>query len=228
MGVYLHGRDNLQEAWSNPLWRSLAWQYQVDYDCDPWNSIADGGGNDDLVSPTWGADYDSDLLEIDPVTGLWKMNVEVVLPQQLVTVGATTFRQIIQFSMADGDPELAEELYNICVRQLSSGTVSAVALDQTRCDAPPFGRPAKYHVFDTVRPPVEDPGPDSWRACNPVWPYVQYSMDLHRAAMQSLGGDAVVQPFQLIFQDQLGVDITCDPEAAADGPVQPAWHELKR
>lgn len=228
LGVYLHGQDNLQEAWADPMWRSMAWKYQVDYDCDPLNSIADGGGNDSLLSTTWGADYDNDLLEIDPTTGLWRMNVEVMLPQQLVTLGATTFRQVIQFTMANGDPELTDELYNICIRQLSAGTVSAIALDQTRCDVPPFGRPAKYHVFHTVRPPVADPGPDTWRACNPFWGYIQYSLDLDQGAMQSLGGQAVEQPFQLILQENSGADITCDPEAAAAGPVQPAWYEVTR
>ena len=53
-----------------------------------------------------------------------------------------TFYQIILFTMADGDPELANDLYNICLRQLSSGTVMATALDQTRCGILPFGRPA--------------------------------------------------------------------------------------
>ncbi len=214
LGVNLHGKDDAQEAWSNPLWRTLAWQYQVDYSCDPLNSIADGGGVDNLLHPTWGVE-NSELLEVDPVTGVWRLSVEVLVPQMLVNVGAETFRQIILFSMASGDESLANDLYNICLRQLSEGAVSAVAMDQTRCELPPYGRPARYHVFDTVRPPQADPGPGAtWRDCNPFWPHVQYSLDLHPAAMRSNEGEPVVQPFQLIFQDTDGSDVTCDPAAA--------------
>nr|MEE4267193.1 hypothetical protein [Candidatus Krumholzibacteria bacterium] len=213
LGVLLHGRDDAQEAWANPLWRTLAWQYQVDYSCDPLNSIADGGGVDNLLYPTWGVE-DGEFLEVDPVTGVWKLGVEVLVPQMMVNVGAETFRQIILFTMAGGDVELADELFNICLRQLSEGTVSAVAMDQTRCDVPPYGRPARYHVFQTVRPPLADPGPGAtWRDCDPFWPNVQYSLDLDRATMQSNGGEPVVQPFQLIFQDTDGTDVTCDPWA---------------
>jgi hypothetical protein len=69
-------------------------------------------------------------------------------------------------------------------------------------------------VFQTVRPPQAEPGPGlTWRDCNAFWPELQYSLDLDRAAMQSNGGEPVVQPFQLIFQDTDGTDVTCDPWA---------------
>ena len=60
-----------------------------------------------------------------------------------------------------------------------------------------------------------DPGPGAtWRDCDPFWPLVQYSLDLDPAAMRSNEGEPVVQPFQLIFQDADGNDVTCDPAVA--------------
>nr|MEE4267989.1 hypothetical protein [Candidatus Krumholzibacteria bacterium] len=44
MKVLLHGQDDPREAWANPLMRSMSWKYQIDYECDPFNEIKDGGG----------------------------------------------------------------------------------------------------------------------------------------------------------------------------------------
>lgn len=225
LAAVLHGRDDLQEAWSTPLLRTLAWRYQLDYACDPSNSIRDGGGFDDLDRVTWGEDSELDLLHIDPATGLWRMQVEVMVPQQLLTMGADTFRQIIYFSMAGGDERLTNELFAICLRQLGSGTLTALALDQTQCGAQPL-RPARYHVFDGVRPSVADPGPATWRTCNPTFPGVDFSLGLDRMAQES--AVQAVQPFNLVLQQIDGTDLTCDEVMVKALPVQRPWYERER
>ena len=225
VSVLLHSQDDPRETWDNPAWRSLAWQYQVDYECDPWNAIQDGGGIDDITRVNWGETYGSDLLQVDLTTGLWRLNVQVAVPQLLLTVGAPSFYQVIMFTMANGDAELADDIYNICLRQLSSGTVMATALDQTQCGVAPFGRPAKYHLFHGVRPSVEDPGPETWRACNASWPDLYFDLDLDQNSMASNDGEPVTQHFKLILQDVSGEDVTCDAEVR--GPMQSAWYDAE-
>ena len=44
MTVILHGQDDPREAWPENIRRLMAWRYQVDYDCDPYQLIRDGGG----------------------------------------------------------------------------------------------------------------------------------------------------------------------------------------
>ncbi len=50
MVVYLHGKDNPKEHWAPGLahQRIKAWRYQIDYEQDPGNALADGGGRDNL------------------------------------------------------------------------------------------------------------------------------------------------------------------------------------
>jgi hypothetical protein len=223
MAVLMHGRDDLREAWTDPYLRSLAWRYQVDYDCDPENSIADGGGFDDLQQVTWGAEnWNTPGLEITPEDGVWKILVDVVVPDQLLNVGPETFRMIIQFGMAGGDIELTEELFNKCIRQFSTGTVQGVNLDQTDCAFFPL-RPAKYHVFEDVRPPGSGPGAGTWRDCNPSFPDVVSSLDLSLTAMASLDDQPVEQQFQIIFQAADG-DLSCEPDLYTGRLALPSWH----
>jgi hypothetical protein len=226
MKVLLHGRDDQREAWDNPLWRTMAWRYQIDYACDPWNSIRDGGGLDDISRITWGEDPDQGLLQVIPSSGLWALEVEVVVPQMLVNMGGATFAQVILYTMAMGDAELADQIYGICLRQLGAGTVRASALDQTRCSAPPLPRPARYHIFQGVRPPeIIGPGFISWRDCNWSFGSLDFSLDLYSMAQQS--EVQAEQSFQLILQQPDGTDLVCEP-GALTGPAQPAWHEAVR
>ena len=222
MGLYLHGQDDSREAWSDPRSRSMGWRYQVDYECDPGNSIADGGGIDDLSSPTWGqtSPYEPGL-EISPVTGLWKLKVDVVVPRILVDLGAENFRLVILYSMANGDAELADDLFNKCIRQLGSGQIQAIALDQTKCGFYPL-RPAKYHVFTEVRPAASGPGNGTWRDCDPTFSGVDYSLDLFRGTMGSLDNIPVEKNFQILFQGSDG-DLGCQVEGNREKLTLPHW-----
>ena len=224
--VLLHGQDDPREAWSDPLLRSLAWRYQVDYDCDPYNSIHDGGGIDDILRPTWGHEFGAEGIEIDPVDGLWKLTVDVAVPAQLVTLGSATFLQIIQFTMAEGDPVLARELFDLTVRQIGDGMVRAAVLDQTRCDLSPV-RPARYHIFEDVRPPVAGLQSGTWRDCLPQFPGIVMSLDLFWGAMESHSpGNEVQQHFRIVLDEASG-DFTCDPDSFKDRVSQRSWHETE-
>ena len=69
MEILLHGLDNEKERWDEKERRMMGWAYQVDYECDPFNQIRDGGGNDDIKVPTWGKASNKEGLAIDPATG---------------------------------------------------------------------------------------------------------------------------------------------------------------
>ena len=210
MAVLLHGKDDARDAWADPLYRSLSWKYQVDYDCDPYNNIRDGGGMDDLSAPTWGYELGDTGIDISGDDGLWKLTIDVVLPSQLISLGMPTFVQIVQFTMAGGDPVLTQKLVDICTRQMSEGTVRATTMDQTQCGFQPV-RPAKYHLFEQVRPPTLVSG--TWRDCLPNFSggNVVSSMNLSKAAMAAHDpGNEVEIKFRLLL-DQLGEDFGCTP-----------------
>jgi hypothetical protein len=226
MAILLHGQDDPREAWSNPRMRSMGWKYQVDYDCDPYNSIRDGGGQDDYLHPTWGYNLGDNGIWISDTDGLWKLGVNVAIPQQLVSVGSTTFMTIIQYTIAGGDPVLAQTLFNICTRQLSAGLVRASVLDQTQCGYFPV-RPAKYHLFDQVRPPVGELVSGTWRDCIPTFGGITASLGLQYSAMSSHPWTQGVERSFRITLQEAGGDFSCDPGRTAAGPAQSAWHEAE-
>ena len=210
MAVLLHGQDDPREAWDDPLYRSMAWRYQIDYECDPYNDIPDGGGLDDITAVTWGFELGDQGIEISPADGLWKLTVDVVIPTQLISMGTATFLQIIQFTMAGGDPVLAQDLFDICTRQLSEGQVRATVIDQTQCGYQP-PRPAKYHLFHQVRPPVAELTSGTWRDCFPNFPDIVSSMDLSKSAMAAHPREEEVSiEFRLVLDESAG-DFTCSP-----------------
>jgi len=152
MTVKLHGVDDSREAWTDPLNRARAWKYQVDYECDPSNKILDGGGFDDIGTPTWGHEFGATGISVSEVDGLWALNVNFFLPNQLLQQGIVGFWNYIFYVEAGYDAALTDELVAICLRQMSAGSVRAIALDQADCGLYPI-RPAQYHLFETVRPP---------------------------------------------------------------------------
>ena len=220
-GVLLHGKDDDLEAWENPLYRAMSWRYQIDYDCDPFNEIKDAGGFDDFQTATWGYEFGTPNIEITPSDGLWKLTVEVAVPQLLVTSGMTYYLNTLSYLTAGGDFELARELYNLSMRQLSLGNVRALTMDQTDCVLYPR-RPARYHMFRQVRPSTDSIN-GTWRDCQPSFPGVVTSMDLYRSAMSSemfdfdgdvdtegnpLLNDPPFREFKIVL-DLMGTDYDC-------------------
>ncbi len=208
MSVLLHGKDDVREAWAAAVRRTGGWRYQVDYECDPFNSIKDGGGNDDINQPTWGEPSDGVGLDIDPSSGLWRLSIDVVVPKDLFR-GVDTYMLLLTFLQAGGDAEIAQLIFDATTRQFGDGFVRAVALDQTSCGTIP-PRPGKYNYFKGVRPPLAElPAGLSWRDCNLAVPDIKDGLSLSRGAMASRGGEPVLKEFRLIVETDTG-DFTCE------------------
>ncbi len=212
MVFLLHGLDDPRESWEEKLRRMMAWSYQVDYVCDPFNQIRDGGGNDDLKEPTWGRAPQRTGLTVDPASGLWRITVEVAVPIDLVSYGPETFRDLILtfFPHNIDDPVLRERVLYDVSKQFSRGTIQAIALDQTQCPfSPP--RPAKFNFFRQVRPSQAELNPgQTWRDCNLELfiPGIQLDMDISPGAMPSLNKEPVTQHFRIIVETT-GGDYEC-------------------
>ncbi len=220
MTMLMHGKDDEREAWINtvniPESRMGALRYQVDYDCDPANTILDGGGTDDIYDPTWGEPSSAEGIEISQSDGLWKIRVDFYLPQDLANNGAVTFSYMMGAQTGEYGPDSAlnQELINISLRQMSSGSVQAIAIDQAKCHLSPT-RPAKYHMFDNIRPPG-GLNSGTWRDCdNSSYVDISLSMGLSSGAMDSslFDGDGNLAPatqhFEVIFLNGVGDEMQC-------------------
>lgn len=206
MQILLHGQDDPRESYSQAVRRILGWNYQVDFDCDPFNQIRDGGGNDDLQEPTWGPSS-APGLEIDQVTGLWKLSVQIVIPTGLLSFGPDSYKVVLPFPPSNVPPEDIDMVFAATTMQTGTGTVRAVALDQTQCSTTPPARPGKYNFFRKVRPQVAELGPgQDWRDCNleQQLSEVQLGLDLGQGAMSSLDGEAVTKHFRIIVTTSAG------------------------
>lgn len=214
MSVLLHGSDDPREAWPQAVRRSMGWQYQIDYECDPFNDIKDGGGSDDIKSPTWGKEdnFNSPLLEIDSGSGLWRLNVDVAVPSNLF-LGPELYLTLLNLTETGEDLVLAQKIFDATTRQFGDGTVRAVVLDQTQCGFFPT-RPAKYNYFRGVRPSVAElPSGLSWRDCtlNASIQGIKGGLTLSQGAMASnVGTDGwVTKPFRLVVETNTG-DFVCE------------------
>ena len=213
MEILLHGLDDIRERWVRKDRRIMGWTYQVDYACDPFNQIKDGGGNDDLKQPTWGKFPSRDGLEIDPATGLWKISVDVAVPQSLMTLGPQNYKDIyMKFVLQIDDPEARDMVFEATTKQFGKGRVRAVALDQTQHNFEPI-RPAIYNFFRFVRPSVAElPAGWSWRdkqlKDSGLVPDIQLDMDISPGAMESLEGAPVSQYFRIVVETLTG-DFEC-------------------
>jgi len=206
MAILLHGRDDPREAWDSPLLRILGWRYQVDYDCDPLNQIRDGGGIDDINDQTWGEPGVGDGLAIDPETGLWRLDVDVAVPDMMLTSGPTGYLLLLNalYGEAQGSP-----IFAATTRQFGEGTVEAVALDQTMCGFHP-ARPATYNLFRKVRPSAAEPPPGkSWRDCNLFMEGIRTRLPLAAGAMASHENVPMTKRFRLVLETPEG-DFTSD------------------
>jgi hypothetical protein len=212
MEILLHGLDDEQERWDEKVRRAMGWFYQVDYECDPFNQIRDGGGKDDLKEPTWGVDPLREGLSIDSATGLWKISVDVAVPTDLMSFGDQNFKDIsLQFVVGISDPEQRDMVFDAVTKQFGKGMVQAIALDQTQCGfSPP--RPARFNFFKFVRPSRAELGAgQSWRDCNLKdngVEEIQLDIDISPGAMESLDAEPVAQYFRIIVETVTG-DFEC-------------------
>ncbi|MCK9996892.1 MAG: hypothetical protein KAH56_11505, partial [Candidatus Krumholzibacteria bacterium] len=213
MEILLHGLDDIRERWDRMDRRMMAWAYQVDYVCDLYNQIQDGGGTDDIRVPTWGATPGRSGLEIDPATGLWKISVDVAVPLNLVSNGPEIYRDVyLRYVVGIEDPEIRESVFDNTTKQFGQGHVQAIALDQTQCGFLPT-RPAKYNFFRHVRPSVAElAAGKTWRDCDlkssGQVPDIMLDMDISPGAMLSLDGEPASRYFRIIVETATG-DFEC-------------------
>jgi len=140
MGVLFHGKDNADEAWTTAVNRLGGVQYEVGYDCDPFNEIKDGGGNDDINVPTWGQpSLTTTNLTISTSTGLWKTEVEVYVPTQLMLLGEATWKVLLNATI--GDPEAVAMIFHAVTRQFGDGWVEASRWTRRPAPCTRRGRP---------------------------------------------------------------------------------------
>ncbi len=213
MEILLHGLDDIHERWASMERRMMGCMYQVDYECDPYNQIQDGGGTDDIRVPTWGVTPGRSGLEVDPATGLWKISVDVAVPTYLLTNGPEIYRDVyLRYVVGIEDPEIRESVFDNTTKQFGKGRVQAVALDQTQCGFLPT-RPAKYNFFRHVRPSVAELAAGrTWRDCDlkssGQVPDIMLDMDISPGAMLSLDGEPVSQYFRIVVETPSG-DFEC-------------------
>lgn len=215
MDVLLHGQDHAAErylATGQEAWRAMAWKTQVDYECDPGNVIRDGGGADDIAVVNWGEGDQGDLFINDD--GVWVKRVRVYVPTELLTMGPDQFRMLLWIrnffpeGVSSMDDPLVWQLYELCLRQFGAGRIQAVALDQTYCGAPPL-RPARYNMFDGLRPPADYlAAGQTWRDCSLTY-LVDGSLSLDMMAMPSNEDVPVEKFFRIVVQAPDGSDIEC-------------------
>jgi hypothetical protein len=209
--ILLNGKDDPRESWSEAVRRVGGVEYQVSYACDPANTIRDGVGNDDLTLPTWGPPASGIGLVISPTDGVWKFEVDVFVPTQLLILGEVTFRLYLNATYAAGDPQVVAFLWDAVTRQFGDGWVEAIILDQTSCAVSP-ARPATFNFFRNVRPVMALSAGQTWRDCNLSSPAIQDKLPLTQAAMRSLGGVPVRKRFHITLNPQTGADVVCTPD----------------
>jgi hypothetical protein len=217
MEILLHGIDDIRERWTLKERRIMAWTYQVDYVCDPFNQIRDGGGKDDIKETTWGILAGGSGLEVDAATGLWKLTVDVAVPLDLLSLGPVFYKDIsLRYTVGIEDPEMRDRVFNDTTKQFGMGRVRAIAMDQTRCSFRPI-RPARYNFFAQVRPSVAElPAGYSWRDCDlkssSIVPGIQFDLDISPGVMSSLDHTPVWQYFRIIVEtpDPDDDDFECD------------------
>jgi len=207
--VRLHGKDDPQEAWSQPLRRVGGVKYEINYGCDPFNEIKDGAGSDDILAPTWGRTSNSLNLMLDNASGLWKVRADVFVPTQLLNLGKDNFLLFLDAIVTGGNREASEMVYEKVMRQFSEGSVEAIILDQTS-DAVRPTRPSTFNFFRNVRPGLTITGSQTWRDFGLSHPSIKDRLPLSQAAMASLGGAPVRKRFRLTLQPVLGPALVCE------------------
>ena len=211
MGVMVHGKDHPDEAWAEAVRRLGGIQYEVSYGCDPFNEIKDGGGNDDVRVPTWGHPLTGGGLVVDPDTGLWKVEVDVYVPSQLVQLGGATYRVILNATIPGLTPAALDMIYHAVTRQFGDGWVEAVVLDQTAELVEPY-RPSVFNFFRNVRPGMTLAANETWRDSGLQSTSIKDKLPLSQGAMASLGGAPVRKHFRLTLHPGVGPDIVCVPD----------------
>jgi len=163
----LHGRDHPLEPPQDPEDRIMSWRYQVDYEKDTNNVIKDGGGIDDIDSPT----YDYSTNPADPVyiddNGTWILQVRFGVPFIFLTAGSVD-SAVVKYKrdlfVKYNDWDKVDEAFDLTTMQLGNGYTTVIARDATSCAIDQRSQKGKYHYFTSLRvPPVPGPPDGAYR-----------------------------------------------------------------
>jgi hypothetical protein len=198
--LWLHGKDHPLEPPQDPEDRIMSWRYQVDYERDQFNVIKDGGGIDDLNSPTYVFTNDSnDPIYVDD-NGVWIMRIKFGAPFTFLSLGEQAYRDELFTKYDDWDK--VARAFDLTTMQLGNGTMSVIALDVAACVA--VGSPGrdrtmkgKYHYFTQVRFPPP-PGNGYRRKCFESFTGEKGQLVLNDfGAESSTVADSFIKPFYL-------------------------------
>jgi hypothetical protein len=155
----LHGKPITDdERTDDNTERVMAWSYQVDYDNDPINQIKDGGGIDRFGSFTEEfatANPSGSDVYVDS-QGVWFVRVTVAVPQLLALAGPAGYFGFLLNNVYGGDEDAARRAWELTTKQLGGGRITAMATDQSTCNAR-FTN-GKYYYYRGVRVPSNHPG----------------------------------------------------------------------
>ncbi len=181
--LWLHGKDHPLEPPVDPEDRVMSWRYQVDYENDPDNIIKDGGGIDNIRSPTYRFSTNStDPVYIDD-NGVWILKIRFGVPFQLLAadslaLGVEAYRQYL-FEELYQDWDAVDEAFRLTTMQLGNGWTTVIARDATDCIIA-RAQKGKYHYFTHVRVP-----PDHGRQCFDDYPGEKAQLALNDFAAES-------------------------------------------
>lgn len=145
----------------------MSWRYQVDYENDPNNIIKDGGGIDNLRSPT----YEFSMNPADPIyiddNGVWILQIRFGVPFTLLAadslaLGIDAYR--LELFEKYNDLDDVDVAFDLTTMQLGNAWTSVIARDATDCIQERTMK-GKYHYFTQVRVP-----PDHGRKCSGDYP----------------------------------------------------------
>jgi hypothetical protein len=170
--LWLHGQDYEEEPAVLPQDRVMSWRYQITYENDPSNLIKDGGGNDNLQTPTfrfYTASADSSIYVDED--GVWIFKVRFFVPYDLLLSGSEGYVQQLYTKYvtagSDHPQEDADLAFALTTKQLGQTQATVIARDVSNCDWRPDN--GEYHVYAGVRPPQLGPQgitPHYQRKCN--------------------------------------------------------------
>lgn len=143
--VALSGKDDPllnREPFDRPEERIRSWRYEIVSERDPLNTVAEGGGRDNIDQITYGF-YDSpDSSVYVDEDGTWLLRVEIIVPAFLFSEGPDQYRSRLYTRF--GSAELGEVAFALYTQQLGATRVSARARDVTTCE---WQKPTSAYLY---------------------------------------------------------------------------------
>lgn len=149
--LFLPRRSPTDLTYGNAIDRAMSWRYKIVSHRDSLaNVIREGGGSDDLTqvsytfNESFGDNYDSN--------GVWRLRVEVFVPQLLLQAGADNYRTYLATQHPDWTVNTLDRAIDLTTRQLGLNTARIVVRDASSS----LYRPERcaYAYYTGVRVPA--------------------------------------------------------------------------